>query len=73
MEKKFFWPQSSWAKGDDYKRISAYVQKDFLMGLEGISLKVLGLLGWDLDKIKDLLVGVREDFVDTKIHAYMEM
>lgn len=73
VEKKFFWPTSPWAKGEYYKQISAYVGADFGGGIEGISLKVLGQLDWDVDKIKEFCVRVRKDIHDTNVHAYMDM
>jgi hypothetical protein len=73
VEKSFYWPTNSWAKGSYYKRIGALFQADMLNGLEGISLKVIGILGWTADEIRDLLPGVRKDLQDTSITAYVPM
>jgi hypothetical protein len=46
VEKSFYWPTSGWAKGTHYKQVAALFQADILNGIEGISLKILGMLGW---------------------------
>lgn len=73
VEKTFYWPTSPWAKGEHYKKLSKYVQENYITGIEGMSLRAIGQLGWSADEIKDFLVGVREDFLNTSIHAYMPM
>jgi hypothetical protein len=39
-------------------------------GLEGISLRVLGLLGWDTGKGKEFVGEGLKDVADVNIHAY---
>jgi hypothetical protein len=73
VEKSFYWPTSSWAKGSYYKQIGALFQADMLNGLEGMSLKVIGTLGWTADEIRDLLPGVIKDLQATSITAYVPM
>lgn len=73
VEEKFFWPNNTWAKGKYFKEIGALVCKDFLNGVEGISLKVLGHLGWTAEEVRDLVGEVRKDFEDTNIHAYLRL
>jgi hypothetical protein len=72
-EKKFYWPTNAWAEGAYYKTVAAWWQADLLQGLEAISLKVMGLMGWEADKIRNFLVDVRRDVRDTSIHAYLSM
>lgn len=73
VEKKFYWPTSAWAKGEYYKTVAAWWQTDLLAGIEGISLKVMGVMGWEADKVREFLVDVRKDVKDTSIHAYLPM
>ena len=74
VEKKFYWPNSTWPKGDYLKQVAIYWQADLMNGLEGISMKVLtGFMGWTPDEVRALLVGVRQDVKDRSIHAYLSM
>jgi hypothetical protein len=73
VEKDFYWPTSVWAKGKYYKQIAALFQADMLNGLEGVSLKVLGVLGWTADDIRAFIVGVGKDLQDTSITSYEHM
>ena len=70
VEKKYYWPLNAWPKGNYFKQISVYAQADLLNGLDGMSLKLMGLMGWSADEVKDFLVGVKEDVKNTSIHAY---
>jgi Methyltransferase domain len=74
VEKNFYWPTSPWAKGEYFKQVAIYFQEDMLNGLEGISMKVLTrFMGWTAEEVKALLVGVKRDFKDRSIHAYLSM
>jgi hypothetical protein len=73
VEKAFYWPLSPWAKGKYFKQIAMYVQADLLEGIEAISLKTIGALGWSAEKIKDFLEDVRKDLTDTSIHVFIPM
>jgi hypothetical protein len=72
-EKKFYWPTNAWPKGAYYKTVAAWWQADLLQGLEAISLKVMVLMGWEADKVREFLVDVRKDVKDPNIHAYLSM
>lgn len=72
-EKKFYWPINPWAKGDYFKQLAEYAQPDFLSGLEGMSLKVMGSMGWSAEQVNVFLVGVRDNVRDTRIHCYCPM
>lgn len=72
-EKKFYWPVNAWAKGKYYKQLSIIAQADFLSALEGLSLKVMGSMGWSAEEVQVLLVEVRKDIKDTNIHCYCPM
>ena len=73
VERRFYWPLSAWAKGQYYKTISAYFQEDLDGGLEGISFRVLGKLGWSAERIQEFIDDVRKDIRDTSMHAYIPM
>lgn len=73
VEKTFYWPTSVWAKGPYFKNVATYFQEDLLNALEGVSLKVMGIMGWSVEEILVFLAGVREDIKDTSIHAYLPM
>lgn len=73
LEKTFYWPLSPWVKGGYYKEISKYAQADFLGGLEGLSLKVMGSMGWSAERVQEFLVNVREDVINPEIHCYCSM
>jgi hypothetical protein len=73
VEKPFYWPTSAWAKGKYYKEVALYWQEDLLRGLEGISLKAMGSMGWTVEEIQAFLPGVRDDVKNTSIHAFLTM
>ena len=73
VEKKFFWPTNGWPKGAYFKQVAAYWQADLLRGLEGISLKVMKVVGWSAEEIHAFLPAVQRDVKDTSIHAYLPM
>jgi methyltransferase family protein len=73
VEKTFYWPTSVWAKGQYFKDVAMFFQEDLLNALEGVSLKVMGLMGWSVEEILVFLTSVREDIKDTSIHAYLPM
>jgi hypothetical protein len=73
VEKHFYWPLNGWAKGSYYKQIAAYANADFLNGLEGLSLKVYGSMGWSAEKVQAYLVDVKKDVNDISVHCYVPM
>ncbi|KAF7865930.1 hypothetical protein EAF04_006094 [Stromatinia cepivora] len=73
VEEKFFWPVNSWARGAYFKEIGGYVLRDLSNGLEGLSLKVLGGLGWKAEEVRMLVEEVRRDLYNTDIHAYLRV
>ncbi|KAI1171452.1 S-adenosyl-L-methionine-dependent methyltransferase [Nemania sp. FL0916] len=70
-EKRFYWPTSPWAKGKYFKTVAMYFQEDMISGLDGISMKVLQATGMTPKEIHDFCEEVREDFVNTELHAYV--
>lgn len=73
VEKRFYLPMNMWPKGDYFKQLSLYCQADLLRGLEAISLRTIGAMGWSAEEIRDFLPGVRRDIHDTSIHAYLPL
>lgn len=73
VEKKFYWPLNAWPQGKYYKQLSTYAQANFLSGLEGLSLRVMGSAGWSVDNIKAYLEEVRKEVEDTSVHSYVSM
>ncbi|KAK3328064.1 S-adenosyl-L-methionine-dependent methyltransferase [Cercophora scortea] len=73
VERRLYYPTSPWPKGKYYKTIAAYFQEDLLIGLDALSLKVMGALGMSPDEIREFLVDVRKDLHDTSIHGYLRI
>lgn len=73
VEKSYYWPTSTWAKGKYFKEVAMYWQEDLLNGLEAISLKVMGVMGWSVEEIQVFLAEVRNDIKNTSMHAFLPM
>ncbi|KAF2395783.1 S-adenosyl-L-methionine-dependent methyltransferase [Trichodelitschia bisporula] len=71
VEKRFYWPIGPWAKGKYFKTLGIFCQEDLLSALEGVSLKLLGALGWSKNEIDVLLAGVRDDIKNKPLHGYI--
>jgi len=50
-----------------------YWQQNLLTGIEALSLKVMGIMGWSAAEIRPFLEEARKDVKDTSIHAYLPM
>ena len=73
-EKVFTWPISQWSRDQELIDLSRLVQKDFLDGLEGLSLTVLMRgLNWSREQVEVFLTRVRRDVMDTDIHGYFSV
>ena len=73
-EKVFTWPISQWSRDQELMDLSRLVQKDFLDGLEGLSLTVLMRgLNWSREQVEVFLTRVRRDVMDTDIHGYFSV
>ena len=73
VEKRFYFPMNAWPKGDYFKQLSLYCQADLLRGLEAMSLRTIGAMGWSAEDIREFLPGVRRYIHDTSIHAYLPL
>ncbi|ATZ50514.1 hypothetical protein BCIN_06g00160 [Botrytis cinerea B05.10] len=73
VERREYAPMSPWAKGQRNKVLSVWVQRNILMGLEGLSMALFTrVLGMEKEQVNELLIGVRADIENTKIHCYSE-
>ncbi|KAE9363223.1 S-adenosyl-L-methionine-dependent methyltransferase [Stipitochalara longipes BDJ] len=73
VERTFYWPTNTWAKGQYLKQVGAFFHQDLLNGIEGMSLKVIGCLGWSAEQIREFLVGVIRDINDPEMTAYVSV
>ncbi len=73
VEENFYWPCGTWAKGRYFKQIGAMTRQNLLNGVEGMSLKVIGSLGWTPEKIRELVAEVKKDMQDPNIHSYADV
>lgn len=73
VERREYAPLSPWAKGQRNKVLSVWVQKNILMGLEALSMALFTrVLGMEKEEVEELLVAVKADIENTKIHCYSE-
>lgn len=73
VETNFYWPVNPWAKGAYFKQVALYAQVDFTSSLEGLSLKVMGSMGYSPEETKKLVAEVRDDVKNPAIHCYCPM
>lgn len=70
-EKKFALPGNQWAKGEDQKMLGAMQLENIMDGLHGFTIGLFTkMLGWSPEQVELLLVDVRKDLRNTKIHFY---
>lgn len=74
VEKRFFWPLSSWPKGKKEKMIALWTQQNLLDGINAMSMAVLTRAGaMSKEEVELLLVDVRKDIRNRHIHAYIDV
>jgi hypothetical protein len=66
-EKQLKIPMGPWAKGRKEKQIGIMAQKDLVDGLEGISTKLLLMLGYEQEKLKVFFEEVKKELMDPKV------
>lgn len=70
-EEIFKIPSNLWPKEPRLKLIGAFEVEMFIMGLEGMSLRLFQKgLGWSPEKTNVFLVGVRNDIKNRRYHSY---
>lgn len=60
-------PMGPWAKGRREKQIGIMAQKDMAEGLEGISQKLLVMMGYEPEKLKEFFENVKKDLMDPAV------
>jgi hypothetical protein len=73
VELTFYMPTNPWAKGNYFKQIGSLLEENYMIGIEAMSLKVIGALGWTAEEIREFLVKVRRDVQDPTITCYCPM
>lgn len=70
-ERKFALPGNPWAKGEDQKILGTMQMENILDGLHGFSIGLFTkMLGMSAEEVELMLVDVRKDLRNTKIHFY---
>jgi hypothetical protein len=73
VERNFYMPTNPWAKGEYFKQIGALLEENYTKGIEGMSLRVIGALGWTAEEIREFLAQVKRDIQDPSITCYTRM
>lgn len=70
-EEKFALPGNPWARGEDQKILGTMQMENILDGLHGFSIGLFTkMMGMSAQEVELLLVDVRKDLRNTKIHFY---
>lgn len=70
-EKKIALPGNPWAKGEDQKMLGTMQMENILDGLHGFSIGLFTkMLGMSAEEVELMLIDVRKDLRNTKIHFY---
>jgi SAM-dependent methyltransferase len=71
VERKFALPGNPWAKGEDQKMLGMMQMENILDGLHGFSIGLFTkMLGMAAEEVELMLMDVRKDLRNTKIHFY---
>jgi hypothetical protein len=73
VERQFFAPMSPWAQGEYFQQVGRYWRANWETGIEAISLKVMGALGWEVEDAKVFLKKVRDEMWENKTAVYLPM
>jgi hypothetical protein len=72
VEKLYYWPVGTWARGKKMKTLGAWYREDCLAGLHAASALIFTrALKMTPDAMELFLVDVRRDMRDNRIHAYV--
>ena len=70
----FKWPQNAWPKDPELKELGRWHMINTLDGLQGFTMRSFtGILGMKPENVEVLLVQVRKDIRNRKIHSYWPM
>ena len=65
------WPTNTWPKDPEFKELGAWQLTNYLEALQAVSMAPLSRgFGWSPAAVEVLLVDVRKDLKNRKIHAY---
>jgi hypothetical protein len=68
------WPIGTWAKGAYHKRMGAWFRRDMEVGTEGILMGLFTrVLGMTREEVLELVVELKREMRDPKIHAYQPL
>jgi hypothetical protein len=68
------WPTNRWPKDKHMKELGMWSHENITSSLEGLSVALFTrALGWSMAELEVLLVDVRKEMSDTKIHAWVPM
>lgn len=71
VEKFFKIPSNPWAKNPRLRLIGAFELENFLVGLDGMSLRLFQKgLGWSAEETSLFCSSVRKDIMNQRYHAY---
>ncbi|KAF2431682.1 S-adenosyl-L-methionine-dependent methyltransferase [Tothia fuscella] len=71
VEVPFVWPQNTWPKDPKLKELGKWNLANSLDGLEGYSMGVMTrAFGMSSEAVQLMMVDVRKDMINRKIHAY---
>jgi hypothetical protein len=72
-EKILPWPINTWPKDTYLKLLGLWFQFDLLEGLNSTTALLTRGLGWSTEEVESLLVDVRKDIENRRVHAYVQM
>jgi len=64
-------PTGPWAKGRKEKQIGIMTQKDLVDGVEGISTKLLLMIGYEPENLKVFFEEIKKELMDPKVSFYI--
>lgn len=67
------WPINTWPRDPHLKTLGLWFQHDLLEGLNSTTALLTRGLGWSLEEVEALLVDVRKDIENRRVHAYVSM
>lgn len=73
VEKNFETPTNTWPRGREKKEWGIWFQADALEAVESSVGILTRVLGWDMEKVEELLADVKKDIKNRGIHAFMPM
>jgi hypothetical protein len=72
-EHKFMLPVGPWPEDDMLKRVGALQLKNWLAGLEAMTVGNLAAIGWSADECKVLVAKVKEELENQTLKAYNDI